>query len=54
MVGVSFSVIPMNPTLTSPTCLTQVGGNSVSPVASTVTLAARYWKLAPGNGCAGS
>ena len=53
MVGVASSTSPMKPTwnfwpLSLLKGLMPKAGNSVLPVASTTTLADRYWKSAPG------
>src|SRR6266508_442772 len=53
MVGVASSTSPMNPTwnflpLSDLNSLVPYAGNSGLPVASTITLADRYWKSAPG------
>ena len=47
IVGVSLSVMPMNPTLAPWKFLIQYGGRIVSPVSAYLTLAARIWKSAP-------
>ena len=53
IVGVDLSTSPMKPTenflpLSDLKRLVAYAGNSVEPVASTLTFAERYWKLAPG------
>ena len=53
MLGVFSRVIPMKPTLMPSYSLTLTAGNTVLPVSVRVTLAARYWKFAPGKVPAG-
>ena len=45
--GVPSSVMPMKPTFTPSTTLVHVGGRTVSPVSSNVTLAASHGNAAP-------